>query len=303
MRPYIEHLIQRIDNGRIITERGACKQGDAAVIAETLNAVAGSWPHRTLLARGLKDRLWMRGLWANTWPMEATFLPVSGVSNRSPTHTRCTQACRDLGDGARFRSSSAKDHLSLRLCSLWVRLHSIEQRNQDLGLIKRICIRSVLCVFVLWRKIQQWLNGLFARIQPMKIQHTHRRCFGIESLVAKGFGSSSDSIGPVDEGPIKGGIVSNKHGSRSLLLSHAQPTASSDDRLLLETAFFVANAADLTREWLQQRRQSAEPEAESRQREEPSTGRPCLICTATAPIDTMSKSPGTGPLHSMSTQK
>ena len=75
MRPYIEHLIKHIDNGRVITDWGACKQGDAAVIAGDFNAVAGSWPHRTLLARGLEDRLWMRGLWANTWPMEGQFFP------------------------------------------------------------------------------------------------------------------------------------------------------------------------------------------------------------------------------------
>ena len=75
MRPYIEHLIKHIDNGRVITDWGACKQGDTAVIAGDFNAVAGSWPHRTLLARGLKDRLKMRGVWGNTWPMGGHFFP------------------------------------------------------------------------------------------------------------------------------------------------------------------------------------------------------------------------------------
>ena len=90
MRPYIEHLVQHIDNGRIITEWGACKQGDAAVIAGDFNAVAGSWPHRTLLARGLKDRLWMRGLWANSWPMEdisSRFRCFGSITYSHPMHS------------------------------------------------------------------------------------------------------------------------------------------------------------------------------------------------------------------------
>ena len=76
MRPYIEHLSERIKGGRAAENWGACKAGDRLVLTGDFNAVAGSWPLRQLLAQGFEDRLWMRGIWSHTWPMNGHFFPI-----------------------------------------------------------------------------------------------------------------------------------------------------------------------------------------------------------------------------------
>jgi len=68
MTPYVDWLIDRIENGRLQRDWGPCLPGDAVVVLGDLNAVPRSRPYQRLRAAGLEDPLAGSGLWGLSWP-------------------------------------------------------------------------------------------------------------------------------------------------------------------------------------------------------------------------------------------
>lgn len=67
-RPYVDWVVQRIEDGRIAADVGPCKRGDAVLAAGDFNATQGSWTTRAFLDEGLHDPQYHRGIYASTWP-------------------------------------------------------------------------------------------------------------------------------------------------------------------------------------------------------------------------------------------
>lgn len=67
-RPYVDWVVQRIQDGRIAADVGPCRQGDAVLAAGDFNATQGSWTTRAFLKEGLWDPQYHRGVYASTWP-------------------------------------------------------------------------------------------------------------------------------------------------------------------------------------------------------------------------------------------
>ena len=71
MRPYIEHVAKYISNGRLKADWEVCRKSDHVIVMGDMNAVAGSWPYRTLMDTGLQDHRLFSGVWGVTWPTGA----------------------------------------------------------------------------------------------------------------------------------------------------------------------------------------------------------------------------------------
>jgi endonuclease/exonuclease/phosphatase (EEP) superfamily protein YafD len=68
MRPYIEFIEKYVSQGRLVADWEVCQQNDKVIIAGDMNAVAGSWPYRSLINTGIKDLRSYRGILGATWP-------------------------------------------------------------------------------------------------------------------------------------------------------------------------------------------------------------------------------------------
>ena len=67
-KPYVDWVVQRIEDGRVAADVGPCRQGDAVLAAGDFNATQGSWTTRAFLEEGLWDPQYHRGVYASTWP-------------------------------------------------------------------------------------------------------------------------------------------------------------------------------------------------------------------------------------------
>ncbi|MCK6522691.1 endonuclease/exonuclease/phosphatase family protein [Myxococcota bacterium] len=108
-RPYIQHIVEAVEDGRLTSDLGPCRAGDPALIMGDLNAVRGSDPHKALLAQGLSDPLLWRGIWATTWPSGGRWpnLPLLQIDHA---------LVGDLTvEGVRVHRVPDSDHKALRL--------------------------------------------------------------------------------------------------------------------------------------------------------------------------------------------
>lgn len=71
--PHTRWIAGFIEQGRLARSLGPCRAGDGVIAAGDLNHVPGSAPYRRLRARGLRDALSGRGLWATSWPSGGGF--------------------------------------------------------------------------------------------------------------------------------------------------------------------------------------------------------------------------------------
>jgi len=68
VRAYISWLAERIEDGRMATREGAWEIGDPVLAIGDFNATPVSWTVKRMLAQGLRDPLFHRGIYAATWP-------------------------------------------------------------------------------------------------------------------------------------------------------------------------------------------------------------------------------------------
>jgi endonuclease/exonuclease/phosphatase (EEP) superfamily protein YafD len=68
VRPYVQWMTDRIEEGRMALNVGPCKKGDPVLAIGDFNSTQGSWTTRKMLAEGLRDPQYHRGIYASTWP-------------------------------------------------------------------------------------------------------------------------------------------------------------------------------------------------------------------------------------------
>lgn len=68
LRPHIEAIVDKLDDGALAADWGPCRAGDGVVLAGDLNAVPRSPIVQQLHAAGLRDSLAGAGVFAASWP-------------------------------------------------------------------------------------------------------------------------------------------------------------------------------------------------------------------------------------------
>ncbi|MEL6347790.1 MAG: endonuclease/exonuclease/phosphatase family protein [Myxococcota bacterium] len=122
IRPYIQHIAERIEEGRLAVAWAPCQPGDPAIVAGDLNAVPRSRPLRTLRAQGLEDQQRFSGVHGLTWPSGGGWpdFPLLRLDHLlvSPTLNVTLQEHLDLPDsdhrGLWFRVSASRPSNSPR---------------------------------------------------------------------------------------------------------------------------------------------------------------------------------------------
>jgi len=73
IQPYVDWMTRRIDAGRMAINVGPCLKGDPVLAIGDFNAPQGSRTVRQMLAQGLRDAQYRRGIYASTWPAGGGF--------------------------------------------------------------------------------------------------------------------------------------------------------------------------------------------------------------------------------------
>lgn len=74
LMPYMERIAGFIDAGRMASDWGPCRRGDAVIVSGDMNAVPGSWATRPFNGKGLTDPMFGHGVFATTWPSGGEWL-------------------------------------------------------------------------------------------------------------------------------------------------------------------------------------------------------------------------------------